>query len=97
MDNSEGRLKPGVFARINIRYDSGDNTLLVNRDAVITQNDESAVFVIIDGLAQRQPVVTGYVMGNDVEVHEGLIEGDEVVVTGQGGLRNGATVRVVSL
>jgi len=97
VDNGENQLKPGMFARVNIRYDSRLDTLLVDRDAIVTQNDESAVFVIKEGLAQRQPVITGHVMGDAVEILQGLAEGDEVVVTGQGGLREGATVRIVAL
>jgi len=80
-----------------VRYDSSENTLLVSRDAIVTQKDESSVFVVRDGLAMRQQVVTGYSTGTEVEILEGLGEGDEVVVTGQGGLRDGASVRVVPL
>ena len=36
-------------------------------------------------------------MGSDIEILDGLVEGDEVVVTGQGGLRDGSSVRVVQL
>ncbi len=97
VDNSDNVLKPGMFARVNIRYDTRQDTLLVDRDAIVTQNDESTVFVIKEGLAQRQPVVTGYVQGNSVEILEGLFEGDEVVVTGKGSLREGSSVRVVPL
>ncbi len=97
VDNTNNLLRPGMFARVNIRYDSRENTLLVSREAVVTQKDESAVFLVKNGVAMRQSVVTGYVMGSDVEILDGLGEGDEVVVTGQGGLRDGTAVRVVSL
>lgn len=95
--NPENLLKPGMFARVDIRYDSNEDTLLVARDAVVTQKNESSVFVVRDGLANKQLVQLGYAMGADVEVLDGLGEGDEVVITGQGALRNGASVRVVSL
>jgi hypothetical protein len=32
-----------------------------------------------------------------VEIIEGVFEGDQVVISGQGGLRDGTSVRVVSL
>jgi len=95
--NPQGMLKPGMFARVAIRYDSSDNTLLVARDAVLTQRDQNSVFVVRDGLAMRQAVELGYSMGDEVEILAGLTEGDQVVVTGQGGLRDGAPVRVVTL
>lgn len=95
--NSNGRLKPGMFARVDVRYDSNEDALLVDRDAIVTQKDERSVFVVKNGLAMRQPVTTGYSTGSAIEILEGLGEGDEVVVTGQGGLRDGAPVRVVPL
>ena len=97
LENKGNRLKPGMFARINIRYDTKENAVLVARNAVVTQKSENAVFVVRSGRAIRQAVVLGYVMGDKVEVLNGLVEGDQVVVTGQGGMRDKALVRVVSL
>ena len=96
LNNPDNVLKPGMFARVNVRYDSSDNTLLVARDAVVTQKDENAVFVVRQGKAVRQLVTLGYNMGNLVEIIEGVSEGDQVVISGQGGLRDGTSVRVVS-
>ena len=86
-----------MFARIRIRYDTKENAVLVARNAVVTQKSENTVFVVSSGRAIRQVVVLGYVMGDKVEVLNGLVEGDQVVVTGQGGMRDKALVRVVSL
>ncbi len=97
LDNTDNLLKPGMFVRVNVRYDSSENTLLVNREAVVTQKDENTVFVVRDGLAMRQFVELGYAMGGDVEILNGLDEGDEVIVTGQNGLKDGTSVRVVSI
>ena len=97
LNNPDNLLKPGMFARVNVRYDSSENTLLVNREAVVTQRDENTVFVVRDGLAMRQFVELGYAMGGDVEILNGLDEGDEVIVTGQNGLKDGTSVRVVSI
>ena len=97
LENPDNLLKPGMFVRVNVRFDSSENTLLVNREAVVTQRDENTVFVVRDGLAMRQSVELGYAMGGDVEILNGLDEGDEVIVTGQNGLKDGASVRVVSI
>ena len=97
LENQSNRLKPGMFARIRIRYDTKENAVLVARNAVVTQKSENTVFVVRSGRAIRQVVVLGYVMGDKVEVLNGLVEGDQVVVTGQGGMRDKALVRIVSL
>ena len=39
-------LKPGMFARVNIIYDTHKDTLLVPKDAILTEDIESSVFVI---------------------------------------------------
>ena len=80
LNNPDNLLKPGMFVRVNVRFDSSENTLLVNREAVVTQRDENTVFVVRDGLAMRQSVELGYAMGGDVEILNGLDEGDEVIV-----------------
>ena len=97
LDNPDNTLKPGMFARVSVLYDSNENTLLVAREAVVTQKDENSVFVVKAGQATRQTITIGYAMGSSVEVLEGLDEGDQVVITGQGGLRDGASVRLVPL
>lgn len=97
LDNPSGRLKPGMFVRVNIRYDSSLDALLVARDAVVTEEDLSAVFVVREGVAERQVVELGYISGGDVEIRGGLAEGEQVVITGQRGLRDGSPVRIVTL
>ncbi len=97
LTNKDRLLKPGMFVRVDIRYDARENALLVTRDAVVTQRDESTVFVVRDGTAARQVVQLGYSMGQEVEILTGLDAGDKVVTTGQGGLKDGAPVRIVNL
>jgi membrane fusion protein (multidrug efflux system) len=40
------KLKPGMFTRINIVYDTHENTLLLPKDAVLTEDSESTVFIV---------------------------------------------------
>jgi hypothetical protein len=55
-----------------------------------------AVYVVVDGTAERRPVVTGLTSQGLVEIVSGVEEGDPVVVVGNHNLRDGATVRVVA-
>ena len=66
--NDDRALKPGMFARIEIRYDSHEEALLVRKDAVVTRNNQTAVFVVRDGVAHRQQVVIGYSSEDSVEI-----------------------------
>jgi membrane fusion protein (multidrug efflux system) len=51
--------------------------------------------MIKEGLAVIQAVTTGYLMGELIEVVDGLSEGDQVVTRGQSSLRDGTSVRIV--
>lgn len=93
--NDDRTLKPGMFARIEIRYDSHEEALLIRKDAVVTRNDQPAVFVVRDGVAHRQQVVIGYSSEDSVEILDGLAHGDRVVTTGQNSLKDETRVRVI--
>ncbi len=88
-------LKPGMFARVEVLYDSQPDALLVAREAVLNQRTGQNVYLVRDGLAVLQPVKTGYMMGDQVEILTGLTEGDEVVVRGQSTLKDGSSVNVI--
>jgi len=90
------RLKPGMFGRVQIVYDTHENALLVPRDAVITEDSESSVFTVSsDGVAMRQLVEVGYIDDAHVEILTGLTESDQVVTTGQSTLRDSTVVEVI--
>jgi membrane fusion protein (multidrug efflux system) len=90
------RLKPGMFARVHIVHDVHENAVLVPRDAVIEEDNESSVFVVRDSIAVRQIVETGFVNSVHIEVTSGLGDGDTVVTTGKGSLKDSTRVEVVS-
>lgn len=90
-----GRLKPGMFGRFNIVWDTRREALLAPRVAIVDDDVSDSVFVVVDGKAERRPVRTGYTRGALVEILDGLTGDEEIVVIGQAGLRDGANVEVV--
>jgi membrane fusion protein, multidrug efflux system len=91
----DARLKPGMFGRFSIVWDSRENVLLAPRVAIVDDDVSDSVFVVVDGQAMRRTVRTGYPRGSQVEIVDGLTDADEIVVLGQAGLRDGARVDVV--
>ncbi len=89
------RLKPGMFARINIIYDVHENVLTAPKDAIISEDRENAVFVVRDSVAYRQVITTGYVNTTAIEVLTGLKPGDTIVTTGKASLKDSAKVQIV--
>jgi membrane fusion protein (multidrug efflux system) len=89
------RLKPGMFTRIRIIYDTHPATLLVPKEAVMAEDDESNVFVIRDSMVFRQAVETGYEDERFIEITAGLEEGSQVITTGQSSLKDSSRVEVI--
>ena len=94
--NEDGQLKPGMFSRVQVRVDQHPDALLTPLEAVIVMRERSSLFVVQDGIAERRTVTTGYVSDGRIEILSGAREGEQVVMTGQGGLRDGAPVRIVA-
>ena len=89
-------LKPGMFARVHIIYDTHANTLLVPKNAVITEDEEEAVFVVDGDKVIKQLVQIGYTNTSHVEILSGLNEGDTIVITGLGSLKDGSKISIVA-
>jgi len=90
-----GRLKPGMFARVNIVYERRENALQVQRSAIVDADGTQSVFVVADGKAEQKAVQTGLANNGWIEITGGLQGDEKVVVVGQGGLKTGTVVKVV--
>ncbi|HET7202047.1 MAG TPA: efflux RND transporter periplasmic adaptor subunit [Steroidobacteraceae bacterium] len=95
VDDSSRRLKPGMFARVNIVYERRQQALQLPRTAILDADGQQSVYIVSDGKAEQRVIKTGLANGGWIEVLDGL-EGDERVVTvGQAGLKSGTPVRIV--
>ena len=89
------RLKPGMFARVNIMYERRENALQLPRAAIVDEDGAQSVFIIAGNKAEQRRVTTGLTNNGWVEVVKGLDGSESVVVVGQGGLKTGTDVKVV--
>lgn len=94
--DQQRRIKPGMFARIGIVYDTHVNALQVPRSAIVEELDEPSVFVVEDGKAVRRTVTTGFANRGRIEIVDGLDDDDRVIVVGQVGLKANARVNVIN-
>jgi membrane fusion protein (multidrug efflux system) len=69
--------------------------LLAPTSALVGTANARAMFVVKGGQVQRRDVRLGHLSGTQVEVLDGLVAGDQVVVAGMDNLRDGGRVRVV--
>jgi membrane fusion protein (multidrug efflux system) len=84
VENPEHKLRPGLFARIDLDTGDGAKALLVPEQALLQQGDTRFVYKIVDGKAARTVVKTGQRLPGKLEILEGLKAGDQVITAGQG-------------
>lgn len=93
--NGDYRLKPGMYARVNITTDNRRDALAVPANAVVDVNGRRGVYVADENNTARfRAVRVGIEDPKFIEILEGINEGDTVVTTGAAGLTDGARFTV---
>lgn len=75
-------LKPEMTANVDITVERSDNALLVPSEAVKKKTDGAKVVLMRNGVAEAVPVQTGLEDEDNIEIKEGVQDGDEVVLAG---------------
>lgn len=84
------RLKPGMYARVTVTTDERKQALVVPANAVVDTGGRRGVFLAADNnTVSFRPVTVGIEESTQIEILDGLSEGDRVVTTGAAGLRDG--------
>jgi len=94
--NPGGRLLPGGLATVRLTLARTPDALLVPAMALVPGAQEQTVFVVRDGKVQRRSVQTRARTDTSVQVVSGLKAGEMIVVSGQGQLRPGQSVKPVA-
>lgn len=83
INNSDGALKPMMFANFSIVTSNEVRTVGAPQSAVVYEGGESHVFVAnSDGTLAIRPVRIGRISGDMLEVTHGLIAGEKIVTRG---------------
>jgi Cu(I)/Ag(I) efflux system membrane fusion protein len=83
VDNRGGKLMPGMLLRLQVDGPSASR-LMVPSEAVIRTGKRAVVLVRKEnGSFEGRDVVLGQEVGDDIEVMQGLAEGEQVVASGQ--------------
>jgi RND family efflux transporter MFP subunit len=90
--NTDGRLKPGLFATAFIQQGSPAPALTIPDTAVETVSGTSRVYVVKDAKADERIVTTGDKVGGVVEITSGVAQGEQVIVDPRGRITDGMPV-----
>jgi membrane fusion protein (multidrug efflux system) len=103
LPNPEERLKPGMFASVDVLLPQQDKFVTVPQTAIVYNPYGNAVYVIEQSLdapgggalvVRQRFVQLGETRGDQVAVLKGINPGDQIVTAGQLKLRNGVAVQV---
>lgn len=83
VDNTDGRLKPGMFADVQIVTTILDRVLLIPDSALETDGANQIVFVALDGNKfEKRIVKLGLEQSGRVQILDGVKAGENIVTTG---------------
>ncbi len=94
--NAPGHLiRGGMNGSALFRMPAADTLLTIPRQALLNVEGGEEAFVLENGKAYRRPLTTGSAQGDRIAVLSGLAAGDQVVVSGQINLTDGASVTII--
>lgn len=93
--NTDNRIRPGMFARVNIDFGNVDRVVVPDR-AVIKRSGSGDRFVYVykDGKVSFNQVQLGRHIDNTYELISGVESGSQVVTAGHTRLKDGAAVKI---
>jgi len=96
IENEDHKLKPGMFAEIQLVTRSREDTLVIQKEALVTRGSDKALYIVKNNVVEERKVKTGIEEGDLVEITDGLKEGEKFVIEGQQSLFDRARVTVKS-
>ncbi|WP_199608675.1 efflux RND transporter periplasmic adaptor subunit [Flocculibacter collagenilyticus] len=94
--NPQHTLKAGMFAKVDINYDTHTNVVRIPRTAVIEMDNQHTVYIVEENKVSKKILEIGYQEGGYYEVINGVATGQQVVTAGHNNLKDQAKVQIVS-
>ena len=95
LDNPGILLKAGLTARVSINTDMLRDSIMIAQSCVIFREKGKEVFVVdADNRVTARKVELGQVDGSSVQIIDGLVAGDNLVITGAPYLKTGDKVKI---
>jgi len=92
----DGIAMPGSFVRIKIVTATHDSSLVIPREGLVNDAGETFVFVAEADTVRKTRVLLGFEDEHYAEVLQGVELNDSIVVVGQGGLKPGSKITIIS-
>ena len=93
--NSDRNIKPGMFASINIESEILRDRILIPKEALLVRDKRNLVFVAEDNLAKWHYVQIGEQNDKCIEILDGVLPGDNVIVEGHYNLAHDSNIKTI--
>ena len=94
VSNRDGKLRPGMFARVRLFTSEARDSPMVPEEALFPVGEDKYVWKVVDGKVTRQKVEIGQRRDSKVEIVSGLTANDVVVTEGHLKMREGVAVKL---
>ncbi len=93
--NPDLSFKPGMFIKADIIINEKESALVIPKDIILEKRGRPTVYVVQRGFAQERRLQTGMENPDEIEIIEGLQEGDSLIIEGFETLRHNSRVNVL--
>jgi len=94
MLNDHSELKVNMSVNVDISTKQNENALLVPREALISKDDSSFVYVINRNRARERNILIGIRSYTSIEATSGVVEGEMVAITNVSKLKDKGRVKI---
>ncbi|WP_271812624.1 efflux RND transporter periplasmic adaptor subunit [Clostridium beijerinckii] len=95
IDNGDKSLLPGIFGKVQLISEEKAQVITVPISALAGNEGDYSVFINDNGIAKKQKITIGETNGNNVEITDGIKEGDQVICTNISTLQEGSEVDAI--
>lgn len=94
-NDASAHLKSGLYAEAEFHVKNTEQ-LIISKAGIVGSMESPVVYVASGGKAEKRKLVVGQSNDTQVEVLNGLLAGDQVIVSGQLNLKEGDDINIVS-
>lgn len=95
LPNPNGELLPGMYAQVKFHVRRAHPPLLIPSEALITNSNGEQVAIVRNGRIHLQPVISGNDYGPQVEILNGVAEGDRLVTNLTDEVQEGRSIKPI--
>ena len=95
-NNNSNDLKAGMYGTAQFKSGQQQQSMtVIPRTAFVGSVSSNQVFVAENGIAKLKKVTAGRILGDMVEILDGLADGETVITTGQINLQDGNSIEII--